>query len=193
VLPGTRATVADLRWLRGRGLAAALRTRAAAGQPMLGICGGYQMLGEHIDDQIESGAGQVPGPGVLPVRTRFHAGKVLARPSRQLACGNVEGYQIYYGRVQAPAESPSSPTKAAGQGPPAGPPGMACSKTTPSAVATSPKSLRRQAGASPQPPIPVSPRSGTGSSTCWLTHLLSTSTWPPSNKSSPARPCSGQH
>jgi adenosylcobyric acid synthase len=106
VLPGTRATVADLRWLRGRGLATALRTRAAAGQPILGICGGYQMLGEHIDDQIESGAGQVPGLGVLPVRTQFHAGKVLARPTHQLPSGNVEGYQIYHGLVQSAGGEP---------------------------------------------------------------------------------------
>ncbi len=68
VLPGTRATVDDLRWLRQRGLADAITARAARGLPVLGICGGYQMLGREIDDQVESGAGTVPGLGLLPVR-----------------------------------------------------------------------------------------------------------------------------
>jgi adenosylcobyric acid synthase len=56
VLPGTRATVADLAWLRGRGLDAVLAARAADGRPVLGICGGYQMFGGVIVDEVE-GAG----------------------------------------------------------------------------------------------------------------------------------------
>src|SRR5665647_3033747 len=50
VLPGTRSTVADLEWMRGRGLGEAVLSRVAAGRPVLGICGGYQMLAEDIDD-----------------------------------------------------------------------------------------------------------------------------------------------
>jgi len=53
VLPGSRATVADLAWLRERGLAGAITDRARAGRPVLGICGGYQMLAEVIDE-VES-------------------------------------------------------------------------------------------------------------------------------------------
>ena len=69
VLPGTRATVADLAWLRERGLAAAISGRARKGQPVLGICGGYQMLAGEIDDPVESGAGCCR-PGSPSARTR---------------------------------------------------------------------------------------------------------------------------
>jgi adenosylcobyric acid synthase len=100
VLPGTRATVADLAWLRERGLDVAVRRHAAAGRPVLGICGGYQMLGTVIDDPIESRAGSVPGLGLLPVRTRFEPAKTLARPSGVLPDGSlVHGYEIHHGIV----------------------------------------------------------------------------------------------
>ena len=71
VLPGSRATVADLAWLRERGLAAMITQRARRGQPVLGICGGYQMLAGEIHDDVESRAGLVPGLGLLPVRVAF--------------------------------------------------------------------------------------------------------------------------
>lgn len=100
VLPGTRATVTDLAWLRARGLDHAVLRHAAAGLPVLGICGGYQMLGTTIDDDIETKAGTVPGLGLLPVRTRFEPGKTLARPCRQLPDGAVvHGYEIHHGTV----------------------------------------------------------------------------------------------
>jgi adenosylcobyric acid synthase len=81
VLPGSRATVADLAWLRGRGLADAVLDRVTAGRPVLGICAGYQMLAREIDDPVESGKGLVHGLGVLPVRVRFERDKTLTRPS----------------------------------------------------------------------------------------------------------------
>ena len=62
VLPGTKATVEDLGRLRAAGLDRALRERAARGDPILGVCGGYQMLGTAIEDDVESGAGRVDGP-----------------------------------------------------------------------------------------------------------------------------------
>mgnify|MGYP002682369191 CR=1 FL=1 len=68
VLPGSRSTLADLDWLRRLGLADALLRRAAAGGPILGICGGYQMLTEQIDDPVESARGTEPGLGLLPAR-----------------------------------------------------------------------------------------------------------------------------
>ena len=77
VLPGSRATVRDLGWLRERGIDAAITRHVARGLPVLGICGGYQMLGTVIDDEVESGAGRVPGLGLLPVRTAFGPGKVV--------------------------------------------------------------------------------------------------------------------
>ena len=107
VLPGTRATVSDLQWLRSRGLDAALARRAAAGLPVLGICGGYQMLGSTIDDPVESGAGEVPGLGLLPVRTVFAPDKVLALPSVRLPDGEeVRAYEIHHGRVHREGGQP---------------------------------------------------------------------------------------
>ncbi|MDH6134389.1 adenosylcobyric acid synthase [Kitasatospora sp. MAA4] len=99
VLPGTRATVADLAWLRERGLDRALRERVAAGQPVLGVCGGYQMLGHEIVDEVESKAGAVDGLGLLPVRVRFGAEKVLGRPVGEAFGERVEGYEIHHGVV----------------------------------------------------------------------------------------------
>ncbi|MCK9898626.1 cobyric acid synthase [Frankia sp. Cpl3] len=99
VLPGTRATVSDLAWLRRRGLADAIVARAAAGLPVLGICGGYQMLGVRIDDDVESRAGQVPGLSLLPLITRFAPDKVLGQRSGVSADGHpVTGYEIRHGR-----------------------------------------------------------------------------------------------
>ncbi|SFF16824.1 adenosylcobyric acid synthase (glutamine-hydrolysing) [Actinacidiphila alni] len=97
VLPGTRGTVRALEWLRERGLADAIARRAAEGRPLLGICGGFQMLAEHIEDDVESRAGSVPGLGLLPVRVRFAAAKTLARPAGTAYGEPVEGYEIHHG------------------------------------------------------------------------------------------------
>jgi len=102
VLPGTKATVEDLDRLRNSGLARAITERARAGAPMLGICGGYQILGERICDDVESGRGVVDGLGVLPVSTTFAAEKLLRR--RQGRCPwlatAAAGYEIRHGRVE---------------------------------------------------------------------------------------------
>ena len=75
--------------------------------PVLGICGGYQMLGTSIDDPVESGAGLAPGLGLLPVRTHFGPDKVLARPRRALADGTVvEGYEVHHGVVSREGGEP---------------------------------------------------------------------------------------
>ncbi len=97
VVPGTRATVQALAWLRERGFAGALARRAAEGRPVLGICGGFQLLGERIEDDVESRAGMVPGLGLLPVRVRFAVEKTLARPSGHALGEPVEGYEIHHG------------------------------------------------------------------------------------------------
>jgi adenosylcobyric acid synthase len=108
VLPGTRATVADLAWLRDRGLADAVAGRARAGRPVLGICGGYQMLATRIDDPVESRRGLVEGLGLLPVRVRFGAEKVLARPRGRALGAPVAGYEIHHGvaEITDPAAEP---------------------------------------------------------------------------------------
>jgi adenosylcobyric acid synthase len=98
VLPGSRATVADLEWLRRNGLAEALAGRATSGRPVLGICGGYQMLARTIEDDVESGAGQVAGLGLLPGEVRFAAEKAVRRVSGS-AYGQpvTTGYEIHHG------------------------------------------------------------------------------------------------
>ena len=107
VLPGTRATVSDLAWMRERGIDIAVARHAAAGRAVLGICGGYQMLGSSIEDGVESGAGTVAGLGLLPVDTSFGLEKVLARPSMVLADGSViEAYEIHHGIVGSSGGGP---------------------------------------------------------------------------------------
>ena len=78
VLPGSKATVADLAWLRERGLAAAIAEHARAGKPVLGICGGFQMLCRRIEDTVESGAGEVAGLGLLDADIAFGRGQNAA-------------------------------------------------------------------------------------------------------------------
>jgi adenosylcobyric acid synthase len=111
VLPGTRATVADLAWLRDRGLAAAVTERVRAGRPVLGICGGYQMLASQIDDPVESRRGTVDGLGLLPVRVRFGAEKILRRPHGTALGAPVTGYEIHHGVAELtdPAGSGTEP------------------------------------------------------------------------------------
>jgi adenosylcobyric acid synthase len=101
VVPGTKATVEDLARLRAAGIDRALTERAAAGAPVLGICGGYQLLGDRIVDDVESRRGAVDGLGLLPVVTEFATDKVLRR--RAGRCGwlgtGASGYEIRHGRV----------------------------------------------------------------------------------------------
>jgi len=106
IVPGTRTTVADLAWLRERGIGDALRRRAADGRPVLGICGGLQMLGAVIDDGVESRAGRVPGLGLLPVRTVFTPEKVLDLVQGTWRGHPVAGYRIHHGRVTAEGGEP---------------------------------------------------------------------------------------
>jgi adenosylcobyric acid synthase len=110
VLPGSKATVDDLAWLRRNGIAEALTRRAAAGGPILGICGGYQMLGRRIVDTVESGAGEVAGLGLLDMDIEFGRQKVLRRTTaagaRDAGETTAAGYEIHHGRVRRTAEQP---------------------------------------------------------------------------------------
>ena len=99
ILPGSRATVADLGWLQDRGLAGAVAGRAARGGPVLGICGGFQMLASEIRDDVESGAGLVPGLALLPATVSFGTGKVLRLCAETADGEQVTGYEIYHGVV----------------------------------------------------------------------------------------------
>ncbi|MGH3872122.1 MAG: cobyric acid synthase [Pseudonocardiaceae bacterium] len=106
VLPGTKSTVADLCWLRRTGLASAVAAHAAAGRPVFGICGGYQMLGRRIVDDVESGAGEVPGLGLLDLDVVFDRVKHLGRCRGTALGAAVTGYQIHHGRVVHRGGSP---------------------------------------------------------------------------------------
>ena len=99
ILPGTRATVADLRWLRDRDLASFITERRVQGRPVLGICGGYQMLAGRIDDRVESGEGTVDGLGLLPASVTFGPDKRLGRPTGTEYGQVVHGYEIHHGIV----------------------------------------------------------------------------------------------
>jgi adenosylcobyric acid synthase len=103
VLPGTKSTVADLDWLRDVGLAEAILAYAATGKPLLGICGGLQMLGERINDEVESRRGAVPGLGLLPIEISFAPRKTVARPAGMAFGVPVSGYEIHHGYVSKAA------------------------------------------------------------------------------------------
>jgi adenosylcobyric acid synthase len=104
VLPGSRATVADFAWLRERGFARAIIERVRREQPVLGICGGYQMMADEIDDPVESRAGVVPGLGLLPARVEFGPRKRLGRPRGTADGVPVSGYEIHHGVVTVTGE-----------------------------------------------------------------------------------------
>ena len=112
ILPGTKSTMADLAWLRENGLAARIGELAAKGTAIVGICGGYQMLGRAVRDPsgVESPQGEAAGLGLLPVETTFTTAKethqararVLDGPGwlAALAGEEVNGYEIHMGRTQ---------------------------------------------------------------------------------------------
>ena len=122
VLPGTKNTVADLLAARKAGLGDRLRDFEG---PVVGLCGGYQMLGETVRDEgHESGTDRavLEGLGLLPVETRFEADKRVRQVTRELrpvpvlsgATGTVEGYEIHMGRTAVRADSVARPFDGAG-------------------------------------------------------------------------------
>ena len=109
ILPGTKNTMEDLLWLRQSGLEAALLKLAHEGTPVLGVCGGYQMLGRTLDDPEGTESGQtmaLAGLGLLPTRTVFNAQKRRTQV-RAVAQGapfdgaKLTGYEIHNGRTEA--------------------------------------------------------------------------------------------
>ncbi len=99
VLPGSKSTVADLGWLRRTGLADAVLAHAASGRPVLGICGGYQMLGRRIADPSGVEGGSADGLGLLDLEIEFDVGKHLGNPTGDAWGEPVCGYEIHHGRV----------------------------------------------------------------------------------------------
>ncbi len=116
LLPGTKTTLSDLAWLRGRGFDAVLASVVLSGGSVVGICGGYQMLGRLISDDagVEGKPSQSPGLGFLPGETFFEpeketrraGGTPLPGPGFPGECvSRVEGYEIHMGRTVLPEGS----------------------------------------------------------------------------------------
>ncbi|MFB9382117.1 cobyric acid synthase [Pseudonocardia petroleophila] len=99
VLPGSKATVSDLAWLRRTGLADAVLAHARAGRPVLGVCGGYQMLGRRIADPHGVESGDAEGLGLLDLEIEFDVDKHLDNPVGTAWGEPVRGYEIHHGRV----------------------------------------------------------------------------------------------
>ncbi|HYH30344.1 MAG TPA: cobyric acid synthase [Pseudonocardia sp.] len=106
VLPGSKATVVDLAWLHRTGLADAVRAHAAAGRPVLGICGGYQMLGRRIRDPHRVEGGDADGLGLLDLEVAFDVEKHLGNPEGVAWGEAVRGYEIHHGRVVHKGDPP---------------------------------------------------------------------------------------
>jgi adenosylcobyric acid synthase len=110
IIPGTKNTVSDLNFLNNSGLAGAIVTLADEGVPILGICGGYQMLGRNIDDpdSVESDSCQVNGLGLLDITTIFNKEKRTSQVKAVVTADTgilhglkgceVSGYEIHMGR-----------------------------------------------------------------------------------------------
>ncbi|MDD5169960.1 MAG: cobyric acid synthase, partial [Syntrophales bacterium] len=118
ILPGTKSTIDDLAFLRKTGLADAVVSRALAGTPVIGICGGYQMLGGKIYDpyRAESNVSEVDGLGLLDIDTTFEVEKVTSQVSGKVVADTgilknsrglpIEGYEIHMGKSVSLVNNP---------------------------------------------------------------------------------------
>ena len=119
ILPGTKNTMGDLKWLRESGLEASILKAAASGTVIFGVCGGYQMLGETLSDPegVEEG-GSMRGMGLLPMDTVFAGEKTRTQASGSvgkleglfsgLSGTQIEGYEIHMG-VSTPTDPEAKP------------------------------------------------------------------------------------
>jgi adenosylcobyric acid synthase len=111
ILPGTKSTIADLGWLAREGLGHAIRRLADRGTPIVGLCGGYQMLGRRITDPhgVESQSTEIAGLGLLPGETVFGKEKATHQVKARLRGGpgwldrlagqSLDGYEIHMGQT----------------------------------------------------------------------------------------------
>ena len=118
VIPGSKTTVADLKWMRQTGLDRSVSAHREAGRPVIGLCGGYQMLGRTILDprKVESDRPQTEGLGLLPVKTVFESGKETHQVKADIVSGGglmtgsrggrLAGYEIHMGRSSNAGEAP---------------------------------------------------------------------------------------
>jgi adenosylcobyric acid synthase len=111
ILPGTKTTIPDLAWMNNQGMSAAIEGLHREGVPVVGICGGYQMLGAKVCDpqRIESSMGEIQGLGLLPITTVFSGAKETHRIKGRVVHGGglltgaqgaeISGYEIHMGRT----------------------------------------------------------------------------------------------
>ena len=116
VIPGSKNTIDDLRYLYNRGYVEEILRHFKKGGTVVGICGGYQMLGEYVDDpdHMETSLGSMNGMGLLSVRTKIEKEKMTSQvrakvhPSNRFFenRGELSGYEIHMGRTESQKERP---------------------------------------------------------------------------------------
>lgn len=110
IVPGTKSTISDMKWLRESGIEAMVKKCVSNGVPVFGICGGYQMLGETITDSVGAeGGGSISGMGLLKLKTDFSNEKTRSRTEgrfaevsgafAKLSGAKFYGYEIHNGRT----------------------------------------------------------------------------------------------
>ena len=119
IVPGTKSTISDMKWLRESGIEAMVKKCASNGVPVFGICGGYQMLGETITDSVGAeGGGSISGMGFLKLKTDFSNEKTRSRTEgrfaevsgafAKLSGAKFYGYEIHNGRTISEGTPPLS-------------------------------------------------------------------------------------
>ncbi|RME68379.1 MAG: cobyric acid synthase CobQ, partial [Nitrospirae bacterium] len=114
IIPGTKSTIRDLEFLKSHGIDETLKEAISRGVPLMGICGGYQMLGESLRDHnsVESDIKETSGLGFLPISTDFDTQKTTTQVvARQVGpiFGEVMtkeplwGYEIHMGNTEVPS------------------------------------------------------------------------------------------
>jgi len=107
VLPGTKNTIADLRWLRARGLDRAIEAAVKRGALVIGVCGGFQMLGDRLSDPkgVAGEAGEERGLGLLPIVTEFEETKIVRQVTVEWEDERWNAYEIHMGRSRMTARA----------------------------------------------------------------------------------------
>jgi adenosylcobyric acid synthase len=112
ILPGSKNTIADLDWLRSTKIDAAIQQAAKRGTPIVGICGGYQILGESVRDPegVAGDRGVLPGLNLLPIQTTFSQAKLVSQVVVRWGADRWSAYEIHMG-LTVPTQSCSALTQ----------------------------------------------------------------------------------
>lgn len=103
ILPGSKEPIADLAWLRENGIDAAIQRKAQKNTPIVGICGGYQILGHSLKGETE-----VEGLGLLPISTEFQPNKVIQRRRSTWQDETWETFEIHTGKTKTLSKKPEA-------------------------------------------------------------------------------------